>query len=66
MNRADAIPIAYPGDRPSDDPIGRRCVVNLDSVESVAVSMLVERVERFSDTRMQQICAALSVAVDCQ
>ena len=51
---------------PSDDPINRRCVVNLDSVESVAVSMLVERVGRLSDTRMHQICAALSVAVDCQ
>ena len=52
--------------KPSDDPIGRRCVVNLDSVESVAVSLLVERVGRLSDTRMHQICAALSVAVDCQ
>jgi mRNA interferase MazF len=51
---------------PSDDPISRRCVVNLDSVESVAVSMLVERVGRLSDSRMREICAALSVAVDCQ
>jgi mRNA interferase MazF len=51
---------------PNDDPISRRCVVNLDSVESVAVSMLVERVGRLSETRMHQICAALSVAVDCQ
>lgn len=51
---------------PGDDPISRRCVVNLDSVESVAVSMLVERVGRLSDARMHHICAALSVAVDCQ
>ena len=51
---------------PSDDPIGRHCVVNLDSVESVAVSMLVERVGRLSDSRMREICVALSVAVDCQ
>ena len=51
---------------PSDDPISRRCVVNLDSVESVAVSMLVERVGRLSDSRMREICVALSVAVDCQ
>lgn len=51
---------------PSDDPISRRCAVNLDSVESVAVAVLVERVGRLSDTRMRQICAALSVAVDCQ
>ena len=51
---------------PNDDPISRRCVVNLDSVESVAVSMLVERVGRLSDSRMREICVALSVAVDCQ
>lgn len=51
---------------PGDDPISRRCVVNLDSLESVAVPLLVERVGLLSDTRMRQICAALSVAVDCQ
>jgi mRNA interferase MazF len=51
---------------PGDDPIARRCVVNLDSVESVATSWLVERVGRLSDVRMRQICAALRVAVDCE
>lgn len=28
--------------------------------------ILVERVERLSDTRMHQICVALGEAVDCQ
>lgn len=51
---------------PDDDPIGRRSAVNLDSVESVSVGVLVERIGRLSDERMRQICAALAVAVDCR
>jgi mRNA interferase MazF len=50
---------------PGDDPVPRRCVVNLDSVESVSVAVLVERLGRLADTRVRQICAALAVAVDC-
>ena len=50
---------------PGDDPIGRRCAVNLDSIESVSVSILVERIGRLSDGRMRQICSALNVAVNC-
>ena len=50
---------------PDDDPVPRRCAVNLDSVESVAVAVLVERLGRLADDRMRQICAALEVAVDC-
>ncbi len=50
---------------PGDDPIDRRCAVNLDSLESVLVATLVERIGRISDVRMRQVCAALSVAVDC-
>jgi mRNA interferase MazF len=50
---------------PGEDPIVRRCVVNLDSVESVSISFLVERIGRLSDERMRQICVALSVAVNC-
>lgn len=51
---------------PGDDPIGRRSAVNLDSVESVSVAVLVERLGRLSDVKMREICAALAVAVDCQ
>jgi mRNA interferase MazF len=51
---------------PGEDPVPRRSAVNLDSVESVAVGVLVERLGRLADTRMRDICAALEVAVDCQ
>lgn len=50
---------------PGEDPIPRPCAVNLDSVESVSVAVLVERSGRLADDRMRQVCAALSVAVDC-
>ena len=50
---------------PGDDPISRRCAVNLDSIESVSISILVERIGRLSDGRMRQICSALNVAVNC-
>jgi mRNA interferase MazF len=50
---------------PSDDPIGRRCAVNLDSLESVSVSILVERIGRLSDERMREICSALDIATGC-
>ena len=50
---------------PGDDPVPRRAAVNLDSVESVSVAVLVDRLGRLSDTRMRQVCGALAVAVDC-
>lgn len=51
---------------PGDDPVPRQSAVNLDSVESVSVAVLVERLGRLSDRRMDQVCEALAVAVDCQ
>lgn len=50
---------------PGADPIPRLCAVNLDSVESVSVGVLIDRFGRLSDERMRSICDALSVAVDC-
>ena len=50
---------------PGEDPVPCRCVVNLDSVESVSLGLLVERLGRLSDPRMREVCAALAVAVDC-
>ena len=50
---------------PGDDPVPLRCVVNLDSVESVSVGVLVERLGRLADARMREVCAALATAVDC-
>lgn len=48
-----------------DDPIVRRSAVNLDSIESVSVGSLTERLGRLSDDRMRQVCSALAIAVDC-
>ena len=50
---------------PGEDPVPRRSAVNLDSVESVSLAVLVERLGRLADARMREICAALAVAVDC-
>ncbi|MHB1488779.1 MAG: type II toxin-antitoxin system PemK/MazF family toxin [Acidimicrobiales bacterium] len=50
---------------PGDDPVPRRSAVNLDSVESVSVAVLVERLGRLSEARMRELCDALEVAVDC-
>lgn len=50
---------------PGEDPIGRRCAVNLDSVESVSIGVLVERIGMLSGARMREIWAALGVATDC-
>lgn len=50
---------------PESDPVPRVCAVNLDSVESVSIAMLVQRLGRVSDPRMSQVCAALNIAVAC-
>jgi mRNA interferase MazF len=50
---------------PGDDPIPLQSAVNLDSVESVSVGTLTERLGRLGDGRMQEVCAALAVAVEC-
>lgn len=51
---------------PAEDPVPRPCCINLDSVESVSIAVLVERLGRLSDVKMREVCAALEVAVDCQ
>lgn len=50
---------------PGEDPVPRQSAVNLDSVESVAIGILVDRLGRLSDERMQEICTALAIAVAC-
>lgn len=50
---------------PGEDPIPRRSAVNLDSIESVAVAALVERIGRLAGIKMREVCSALEVAVDC-
>jgi mRNA interferase MazF len=51
---------------PGEDPVPRTSAVNLDSVESVSLATLVERLGRLSDERMGQICEALACAVACE
>jgi mRNA interferase MazF len=51
---------------PGVDPIPSRSVVNLDSIESVSIGVLVDRVGRLGCDRMVQICGALEVAVACE
>ena len=51
---------------PPGDPIPLPSAVNLDSVESVSIGTLVERLGRLSGDRMREICEALEIAVDCQ
>jgi mRNA interferase MazF len=50
---------------PADDPVPLRSAVNLDSIESVSIAILVQRLGRLAESRMREVCAALSVAVDC-
>ena len=50
---------------PPDDPVPKRTAVNLDSVESISVAVLVERIGLLAPHRMRDVCAALEVAVDC-
>jgi mRNA interferase MazF len=51
---------------PPHDPIPSRSAVNLDSVESVSVAVLVDRLGRLAPDRMVEVCQALEFAVDCQ
>ena len=50
---------------PVEDPIPLESAVNLDSVESVAVAALVERIGHLGEVKMSEVCAALEIAVDC-
>lgn len=50
---------------PGDDPVSRRSAVNLDAIDNAPIGVFIERMGALSDMRMQQICAALEVAVDC-
>lgn len=51
---------------PGEDPIPIPSAINLDSVESVSLGTLVQRLGRLSDGRMGEVCRALAVAVACE
>ncbi len=50
---------------PWEDPVPLVSAVSLDSVESVSVGVFIEHMGVLTGVRMEQICAALSVATDC-
>lgn len=50
---------------PGDDPVPKRCAVNLDSIESVALGALTQRLGRLSSARMREVCEGIAVATDC-
>jgi mRNA interferase MazF len=50
---------------PGEDPVPKRCAVNLDSLESVSLAVLVDRLGRLSDARMREVCDAINVALNC-
>ena len=50
---------------PAEDPIPSARVANLDSVESVSLGVLVDRIGRLADSKMRKVCDALQVAIDC-
>ena len=50
---------------PGTDPVPQESAVNLDSVENVPIAFLTDRMGRLSSARMQEMCAALEVAVGC-
>src|SRR4051795_13477594 len=41
---------------PNEDPVPRRTAVNLDSVESVSIGVLVDRLGVLSGERLRQLC----------
>ncbi len=47
------------------DGVPQSCVVSLDNIQPLARSLLVEPVTRLGPERMQEVCVALAVAVDC-
>lgn len=51
---------------PDVDPVDRCCVANLDSVETIPVSVFVERLGRLGLDRLLEVCDALEIAVDCR
>lgn len=51
---------------PGDDPIQSPCVVQMDSAFNASVASLTSRLGRLSGLKMQQVCVALAVAMDCR
>jgi mRNA interferase MazF len=50
---------------PEEDPVPHPTAVSLDSVDGVSLGLFISRMGSLSFTRMDEICAALGAAVDC-
>lgn len=50
---------------PGDDPVPQHCVANLDSIESVSIAVLTDRLGTLTAGRTNEVCSALAVATDC-
>lgn len=50
---------------PGAEPVHRACVVQLDAVTDLPVTVLARRLGRLSDEAVRQICTALAVATGC-
>lgn len=48
-----------------DDGMPNECALTLDNVSTARKSHFVERICRLSESRMHDVCRALSHAVDC-
>ncbi len=49
-----------------EDGVPRRCVVSLDNVQPMPRVLLVERIAQLGFERMQEVCRALTLAVECE
>ncbi len=50
---------------PVSDGVPRPCVANLDSVESVSVGVLVDRIGRIGPVAEEAVCGAMLAAIGC-
>lgn len=50
---------------PGQDLVPRLSVVNLDTVETVSIGMLTDRLGALSATKMHEVCNALAIATGC-
>ncbi len=51
---------------PEEDPVRSACVIQLDATFNISAANLTSRLGRLSGGRMQQVCEALAIAVDCR
>lgn len=50
---------------PGEDDVERTCVVSLDNVQPLDRGHLTRRLGRLDSTRLDQVCRAMAVAIDC-